>query len=144
MKIINREIGYAIRSLCFMVQQDNKIVSTGQLADYFNISRPFLRKILQKLNQAGVLDSYKGKRGGFRLILSPEQIFLTDLIKIFQGPVRLSGCYEKEKECPLVTDCHFKLELERVERRFLRDLSSMSLSIIIKKQNKQNNIVNKQ
>lgn len=144
MKIINREIGYAIRALCFMVQQGNRIVTTGKLADYFNISRPFLRKILQQLNQAGVLDSYKGKRGGFRLSMPPEQIFLTDLIKIFQGPVQLSGCYEKGKECPLLTDCPVKSELEGLERRFIKDLSSISLSIIIKKQNKQKNILNKQ
>jgi len=137
MKIINREIGYAIRALCFMVQQGNKIVTTGQLADYFNISRPFLRKILQRLNKAGVLNSYKGKRGGFRLRLAPEQIILADLIEIFQGPVQLSGCYEKGKECPLMKDCPVKSELERLGQQFEKELSNISLDIIIQKQNKK-------
>jgi len=46
MKIINREIGYAIKALCFMVKEEKDIVTTGQMATYFKISRPFLRKIL--------------------------------------------------------------------------------------------------
>jgi len=135
MKIINREIGYAIKALCFMVKETEQVVTTGHLATYFNISRPFLRKILQKLNQVGILESYKGKRGGFKLSLSADQIFLIDLIKVFQGPVQLSGCFDKGQKCPLVEDCPVRFDIERVEQKFIEDLAKISLKTIIDREN---------
>ncbi len=131
MKIINREIGYAIKALCFMIKEKEQIVTTGHMANYFNISRPFLRKILQKLNQVGVVESCKGKGGGFKLSLSAEQIFLIDLIKIFQGPIQLSGCYDQNQRCPLVEDCPIQLDIERIEQNFIADLAKISLKTII-------------
>ena len=131
MKIINREIGYAIKALCFMVKEKDQIITTGHMATYFNISRPFLRKILQKLNQVGVVESCKGKKGGFKLSLSAEQIFLIDLIRIFQGPIQLSGCYDREQKCPLIEDCPVRSQIERVEQNFIADLKKISLKTII-------------
>ena len=134
MKIINREIGYAIKALCFLLLEKDKVVTTAHMAAYFKISRPFLRKILQILNQVGVVDSYKGKRGGFKLTLAAEEIFLIDLIKIFQGPIQFSGCYDKGMRCPLIEECLVRLEIERLEQNFITDLATISLKTIIDKQ----------
>lgn len=139
MKIINREIGYAIKALCYLYQEKDIIVTTGYLATYFEMSRPFLRKILQKLNQVGILDSYKGKRGGFKLAIPAEQIYLIDLIEVFQGPIQMSGCYRKGQECPLIRECPVRFEIEKLEKRFIDDLAKISLKTIIDKQKiKQN------
>lgn len=133
MKIINREVGYAIRSLCFMFMDQEERVTTSYLASYFQISRPFLRKILQKLNQAGILKSHKGKKGGFKLAKSADKIFLLDLIEIFQGEFQLSNCYGKGQECPLINDCLIRKEIERVQKKLISDLSRISLKMLINK-----------
>jgi len=122
-----------------MIKEGDKVVTTGNLAVCLNISRPFLRKILQKMNQVGVLDSYKGKNGGFKMSLSADRIFLIDLINIFQGPIQLSGCYAKGHECPLVKDCPIRQELETLEQKLVTDLSKISLKMLIdKKADRQN------
>ncbi len=61
-------------------------------------------------------------------------IFLIDLIKIFQGPIQLSGCYDKGKGCPLIEECLVRLEIERLEQNFITDLATISLKTIIDKQ----------
>lgn len=134
MKIINREIGYAISTLCYMFAKKDNIVTAGHLAKQFNLSRPFLRKILQKLNLAGILNSYKGKKGGFKISLPAEQIFLIDLITIFQGPVQLSGCHTRNKKCPLIENCPIQEDLDRLEQKLVSHLSKISLKSIIDKQ----------
>lgn len=139
MKIINREIGYSIRTLCYMFAEKDDLVTAGHLAKYFNISRPFLRKILQKLNHAGILDSYKGKKGGFKIALPADRVFLIDLINIFQGPIQLSGCYNRNKECPLMKNCPIQKELEKLGRKLVNDLSKISLKSIIDEQNDELN-----
>ncbi len=133
MKMINREIGYAIKALCFMVIEEKDIATTSQMAAYFKISRPFLRKILQKLNKVGLLESHKGKNGGFKLALPISEIFLIDLIKIFQGPIKLSGCYKKDDDCPLIAECPIMSEIERLEKNFIADLAKISLKTIVEK-----------
>jgi len=139
MKIINREVGYAIRSLCFMFMEKEEIVTTNYLASYFGISRPFLRRILQKLNQAGILKSYKGKNGGFKLAKSADKISMLDLIKIFQGELQLSNCYSKGQECPLINDCPIRKEIEKVQKKLISDLSMVSLKMLINRNNVQRN-----
>jgi len=133
MKIINREVGYAIRALCFMFTDQNEIVTTGYLASYFQISRSFLRKILQKLNQVGILESHKGKNGGFKFIIPPEKISLLDLIEVFQGKFQLNNCYNKGQECPIINDCPIRKEIEKVEENLVVDLSKISLKMLIEK-----------
>lgn len=127
MKIIHREVGYAIKALCFIIKGKDDVVTTGYLANCIHISRPFLRKILQQLNKAGILNSYKGKGGGFQLAVEPDQIFLIDLLKIFQGPIQISSCYSKGQECPLIKNCPVKNEIENLEKKFISELSEISL-----------------
>lgn len=133
MKIINREIGYAIKSLCFIFKEKRKIVTAGQLADSFKISLPFLRKILQKLNYAGILESSKGKNGGFRMSMPANNISLVDLIEIYQGSLRLCNCYSKGQDCPLIEECPIQNEIEKIENKLISDLSKISLDKLIKK-----------
>ena len=65
MKLITRDTDYALRALCFIAKHKKEIISVDRLAEESKIPRPFLRKILQKLNRAGILKSYKGQGGGF-------------------------------------------------------------------------------
>lgn len=138
MKIMNREIGYAFRALCYMYMNKDEMVTTSQLAEIFKISRPFLRKVLQKLNKAGILYSYKGKNGGFKISLPEENVLLIDLIEVFQGSVQFSGCYGKGKECPLLEECPVRTEIEELENKFIHDLSRISLKTMLDKKRKIN------
>jgi len=53
-----------------------KTISAGTV-----IPQPFLAKILQGLTRSGLLKSTRGKKGGFMLDLSPEQISLYDIVR---------------------------------------------------------------
>jgi len=116
-----------------MFTEQDEIVTTSYLASYSGISRPFLRRILQKLNQAGILKSQKGKKGGFQLAKSADKISLLELIEIFQGEFQLSNCYIKGQECPLINDCPIRKEVEKVQKELINDLSSISLKVLITK-----------
>ena len=85
MKLITRDTDYAVRAVCFITKQKGKLVSASQLVDELKVPYSFLRKQLQLLNKKGILKSYKGKGGGFQLGVPAGKIYLTDLIKVFQG-----------------------------------------------------------
>ena len=59
MKLITRNTDYAIRALCYIAEQKQEVISADRLVKSLEIPRPFLRKILQTLTKAGLLNSSK-------------------------------------------------------------------------------------
>ncbi|MFQ6069606.1 MAG: RrF2 family transcriptional regulator [Candidatus Aminicenantales bacterium] len=131
MNLINRDTDYAIKALMYIAKERPERVSVSELAKESEIPHPFLRKILQILNKKGVLNSYKGKSGGFLLALRPDQIFLADLIKIFQGPVKMSKCIFKEEICPHIGTCALKKKIDALEKHVVSELKSITLASLL-------------
>ncbi len=131
MKLITRDTDYAVRSLCFIAQSKERIVSVSTLVNKLRIPRPFLRQILQALNKKGILKSYKGLGGGFQLAISPNQIFLVDLIKIFQGPLKLNECIFKKKICPNKDICMLRAKINIIEKEVILELGSISIASLL-------------
>lgn len=132
MKLLNRDTDYAVKALIHIVKSAPELVSVSELAAKLAIPKPFLRKILQLLKKGGVLHSLKGRGGGFRLAVSPEEISLVALIRIFQGPIKLNDCIFKKHICPDVKTCPLKTRLDSLENSFISELKSITLASLLK------------
>lgn len=110
---------------------EQKIFPVYELVKELNIPRPFLRKILQVLNKKGVLKSYKGQGGGFRLALSPRKIFIVDLMEIFQGPLKLNECIVKTRICHDIRTCLLKKKIEDIGRHITSELKTITVSSLL-------------
>lgn len=135
MKLITRDTDYAVRALCFIAQSKERVVPVTTLVDKLKIPRPFLRQILQVLNKNGVLKSYKGSGGGFQLAILPQHIFLADLIKIFQGPLKINECIFKKKLCPNRDTCTLRDKISSIEKDVIMELGKITVSSLLKNQN---------
>ena len=133
MKLITRNTDYAVRALSCIAEQKEEMVSVSQMVKYLEMPRPFLRKILQILNKEGLLNSYKGKGGGFALALPPEKIFLIDVMKTFQGPIRLNECKFKKSDCPNIKNCLLKIKIGEIEKEVIKKLKLITIASIMKK-----------
>jgi len=132
MKLVTRDTDYALRALCFIAGHKGKIVSVSELVSESKIPRPFLRKILQALNREKILKSYKGQGGGFSLALPVNKIFLLDLMKIFQGPLKLNECFFKKKVCPNIKICRLRKKISNIEKYLLSQLENFNISDLLK------------
>ena len=133
MKLITRDTDYAVRALCFIARCKETVVSVSELVGALKIPRPFLRKILQILNKKGLLRSYKGQGGGFELALSPQKIFLLDLIKVFQGPLKINECMLKNAPCPNTKSCKLKRKIDNIQKYIISELKDITLASLLKK-----------
>ncbi len=141
MKLITRDTDYAVRALCFIARSKQRIIPASALADRLRIPRPFLRQILQVLNRKGILKSYKGSEGGFELAILPKQIFLVDLIRIFQGPLKLNECIFKKKICPNKNICVLRARINTIEKEVISGLASVTVASLL---NKRDNLWRKE
>ena len=69
------------------------------------IPKSFLAKILQKLSRAGIVQSYRGVKGGFRLTRPPKKITLLDVVMAIEGPVAMNRCTMAGEFCNFTHTC---------------------------------------
>jgi Rrf2 family protein len=89
MKMLSAAGGYAVRALAFLARRpSNGLVSAEAIAAAEGLPPLFLPKVLKPLVSAGVLDSLKGPKGGYRLARAARQVTLLDVVEAVDGPVR--------------------------------------------------------
>ena len=131
MKLITRDTDYSIRALIYIAGNRDRIVSITELVKKLDTPRPFLRKILQLLSTNGVLKSYKGKNGGFKLAKNPEEIYLFYLMEIFQGKFTLGECLFKKTVCPNQISCTLKAQLDTIENLVENKIKEITLKSLL-------------
>jgi len=132
MKLITRDIDYAIRALCYMGREDKRLVSVQELVACMKIPKPFLRKILQLLNKKGLVISHRGKGGGFKLSRLPGNISILDVVEVFQGHLSLSDHTFKRKKCPNIKTCMLKDRLDIIQDFLRKELKNIKIKLLIK------------
>lgn len=131
MKLINRNVDYAVRALVYIAEKSPAVVAVSEMEGPVGVPRPFLRKILQVLNKESVLVSRKGKGGGFVLANRPGEIFLKDLMGIFQGPLRSNGCGSADAPCQRHKTCRLRSKMGAIESGMLAEIEKISLKTLI-------------
>ena len=131
MNLIARSTDYSIRALCYIVKSNKDIVSVKELVESLEMPGPFLRKVLQELSRKGILRSHKGKNGGFILATRPEKIYISKLIEIFQGPIKLQEHTFRKKICPEIKSCVLKKKIDEIEKYTISRLSSLSIASLL-------------
>lgn len=62
-------------------QKQYEFLSTADISKYLSIPKPTLVKILQSLNAANIIETKEGKLGGIRLLKSPSDITILDILE---------------------------------------------------------------
>ena len=103
--VITRETDYAMRCTLFLSRHQEDVKMLEAVATEMAIPKSFLAKIVQKLAKAGVVESFRGAKGGIRLSRAPEEISLLDVIEAVQGPVAMNRCAVDKTTCSLSCSC---------------------------------------
>lgn len=130
-KLINRDTDYAVRTLVYLGKNEGKKATITDIVEELDISRAFLRKIMQVLAKRNIIESYKSNKGGFKLKKSLSDINLIDLIEIFQGGYRLNECIFNKKICPNRNTCLLKKKVDLIEDMVKKELYSINLGSLV-------------
>lgn len=84
---MTRSIEYALTAL-YEIARDaqQRPILAKTIAQRHQMPLDYLLKVLQQLVHGGLLSSYRGPRGGFRLAREPEAISFLDVIEAVEGP----------------------------------------------------------
>ncbi|MDB5687194.1 MAG: transcriptional regulator [Rhizorhabdus sp.] len=121
----------AMLNLARAVEHRPKQVSLIAIEE--TISRKFLEAIMSELRQAGLIESTRGKHGGYRLTRPPEKITFGEIMRLTDGPLALLPCvsqkfYRRCDDCPDEGACALRRVMADVRREVSDILDRMTLS----------------
>ena len=118
--MLSKKSQYALKALSYLVEKQNEgPILISEIAEKKKIPLKFLENILLELKKAKILDSKKGKGGGYFFSKNPQDISLARIIRLVNGPIALLPCvslnfYEKCTNC---TEDHCSLHDVLIEVR---------------------------
>jgi Rrf2 family protein len=127
MAIVKRETDYALRALGELLEAA-EFVPVSVLAEQEGVPEVFLRKIMQRLNRAGIVESRQGPFGGYRLARPAGEVTLLDVLETVQGPLVMNECFADPGICDRVEFCPVRFRLAELQVELNAQLAEISLA----------------
>ena len=118
--MLSRKSKYGLKALLVLAERfGSGPVLVSELASRDRIPKKFLEAILLELNRHGVVQSRKGKGGGYFLRRKPAEITFGEVIRVLEGPLAAVPCvsqtaYMKCAECIDERTCGVRLAMKEV------------------------------
>ena len=116
---VSKSFGYALRGVLYiaLICKDNRRIQVGEIASELHVPKHFLSKVLKKIVKNGILNSTKGRYGGFSLNEKTLSTFLYDLFIVINGDAQFDNCVLGFKKCNPTHPCplHDKMQPSRDE-----------------------------
>jgi Rrf2 family nitric oxide-sensitive transcriptional repressor len=132
-KVSNMQItsytDYALRVLIYLARSPDRQTTITEAADFFNISRNHLVKVVHQLGNNGFVKTTRGKGGGLALQRPPEKISIGDVVRSMENHFNWVECFDPAKQhCRLLPNCGLKQLFARAGNAYLDILDSATLA----------------
>ncbi|MHA6259877.1 Rrf2 family transcriptional regulator [Sporosarcina sp. CAU 1771] len=121
---------FSLRVLLYLGIQDQQKLSTVQeISDVYEISKNHLTKVTHELGRMGFIETIRGRGGGIRLKMTPDQINIGDVIRKAEDDFHLVECFNCEtNRCVITPACKLKGVLHEAMAAYFKVLDSYTLA----------------
>lgn len=124
---VTREGDYAVRVVVALAAAPpGRIVRTEDLTHATGVPRAYLKKIVQALCRAHLVETRSGQGGGVRLHKDAATITLRDMVEAVEGPIYLNRCLVRPGVCPRDGFCSVHPVWARIQRILVRELDAVT------------------
>src|SRR5690606_38093418 len=91
--MISQRAKYALRALSMLARAEPGMpIQIPDISEQQRIPKKFLEQILLELKRAGLVDSRRGKQGGYLLHRPATEITYGEVLRLIDGPVAPLPC----------------------------------------------------
>ncbi len=127
--MLTRTSTHAIRAMLALCElEEGEFAGAGKLARRIGAPPNYLGKLLQQLAREGLLESRKGKTGGFALARPPGSITLLEIVEPLEQISRLSSCILGRPRCDERNPCALHRRYGAIRNQYLDLLRTTTLA----------------
>ena len=128
---LSRFADYAVLLMSHMAREPKRVHAAVGMADNTRLPVPTVSKILATMARAGLLESIRGRDGGYQLAFHPRDITVEQIISAVDGPIALTVCLESHGvSCELEDICPSQPNWRRINDALRSALTGVSLAEI--------------
>jgi Rrf2 family protein len=132
--LISQRAKYALRALLVLAEAPpGEPLMISEISKRQAIPKKFLEQILLELKRAGLVESRRGRLGGYALARRAEKITFGEVVRLLDGPVALLPClsriaYRRCSDCADEANCEIRRVFARVAEATREVLDSTSIA----------------
>ncbi|MDT8855427.1 Rrf2 family transcriptional regulator [Paracoccaceae bacterium Fryx2] len=139
--MITQKMKYALKALLTLADEAAKAqpeaLTIEQIAKRSGAPKRFLEHILLEIRNAGIIASTRGRSGGYQLIKPPEQVSVSELLRMIDGPIAPLPClsrraYQRCDDCTDEDSCRIRKVFAEVFWSYLLLIDSLTLADLLR------------
>jgi len=125
---------YTLRVLMYLGLHQERSATIREIADAYGISKNHLMKVVHHLGMAGLVETVRGRNGGLKLKMRPEEINLGAVIRGSEPDFFIAECFNPEHNlCVLSPSCALQGVLHSATSAFLEVLDRNTLAGLLQR-----------
>ena len=125
---VTRLTDYATLLLTVLAEAPERVHSAAELAERARLELPTVSKVLKPLAHAGLVASFRGSNGGYRLARPAEAISLIEIVEAIEGRLGMTECSGDHGTCELESHCGIRGNWRHINDVVADALRSVSLA----------------
>lgn len=131
--IVSTKGRYALRVMLDLCEHPREgFTPLQEISDRQGISKEYLNSILKVLVEHGLLESLRGKGGGYMLAKKPEEYRVGTILRTVEGDLSPVSCVQNEGSCPNSTQCRSHALWQELDKVISDYLDSVKLTDFMK------------
>jgi Rrf2 family protein len=120
--MLSQKAKYALRALLVLAEEgDDRPLMISDIAERHNLPKKFLEQILLDLKHHGLVQSRRGRSGGYALLKPAAEISFGQVVRIIDGPLAPLPClskmaYRRCEDCPGEEACEIRRVFARTHQ----------------------------
>lgn len=102
---VSRLADYASVVMACLARHPGEVLPSAQVAAETQLEAPTVAKLLKRLVQASLVESFRGVAGGYRLARAAGDISLAEIVEALDGPIGLTACSAGHAGCERQSFC---------------------------------------
>lgn len=123
---LSTKVRYGLRSLIALAQEKGELLSISVIASEQELSQNYLENIFAEFKKAGIIESVKGAKGGYRLIVDPNEISIVDIMEMLDHEIHVGGNKKHDALNAIINQRVY----ERLDKELYTYLKSITLAQI--------------
>lgn len=119
---------YATVILVALAEAPGRVHSSAELAERARLEPPTVAKVLKPLAHTGLVESFRGATGGYRLARPAHAIPLIAIVEAMEGPLGMTECSGEHSTCELEPHCGVQTHWRRINDVIAEALGGITLA----------------